>query len=477
MEKARRKKGEFILAQAHNKTNKMELSELYRTIDTAMKRSLYIVFIIILLSSCRGSQPGAAPSPYQRKPIAEVSAAELSADSALIDATAQMLLGNMDEAAARFGAILKKDPGYAAAHYQLGKIYLAMGWMDSALVHAQQAWRIDEENCWYEILLAKTHERRQDGKNLTATWEDIVKRHPEEMGYYYELSNAYLMTGRGAEAVEALDRLERRYGVTEDASIQKQKIWLAIDKPDKARKELMRLAEAMPSDNRYNAVLAESYMNEKDYAKALTYYNRILENDPNDESIHISLAACHLSMGDIARAYSHLRLGVRHEAVSCQDKLTFLTEFMRDKRFFAAYSRPCFLLADTLMSGCAEDGGQHFIYGQLLAAQERYGEAADQLEAHLGHDKGDYAVWEALLVCEERAGGMRERLLEHARQASELFPLHLRPYLIMAEAYLEAGDCEKASEYIGRCMMVAPSDNNVKELNQKIKQQCPTTAE
>ena len=84
MEKARRKKGEFILAQAHNKTNKMELSELYRTIDTAMKRSLYIVFIITLLSSCRGSQPGAAPSPYQRKPIAEVSAAELSADSAAV---------------------------------------------------------------------------------------------------------------------------------------------------------------------------------------------------------------------------------------------------------------------------------------------------------------------------------------------------------------------------------------------------------
>ena len=153
-------------------------------------------------------------------------------------------------------------------------------------------------------------------------------------------------------------------------------------------------------------------------------------------------------------------------------RLRYLAEFMRDPRFFAAYSQACFRLADTVAAQCSDKDGHHFLYGQLLAAQERYAEAVTHFAAHLERDKSQYASWEALLVCEGKLEGATPRLIEDARTAAELFPLHLRPYLILAEAYLQQGDCEQARLYIGRGLMVSPTDATANELNLKIKQKC-----
>ena len=438
-----------------------------------MKIYIYIAPILILLASCAGSKHDATDnSPYRRKPIVEVTESQLRADSAIIDATTQMLLGNYEQGIERYQRLLRDSATYAPAHYELGRAYLAMGWLDSALTHTKQACRLNGDNVWYRLLLAQVYERKQDGKNLIATWEGIVKSYPDVVEYYYDLSNAYLSTGDVTGAIEVLDRVERRYGVTEEVSLQKHKLWMAIEKPDKARKELERLSDALPTEMRYNAILAETYMGEKDYAKALTYYNRILASNPDDENIHIALASCHLAMGNLVQACTHLRQGVLNRNVDGAHRLRYLAEFMRDPRFFAAFSQACFRLADTVAAQCSDDDGHHFLYGQMLAAQERYAEAVTQFATHIEKDKSQYASWEALLVCESRLEGATPKLIEHAQAAAELFPLHLRPYLILAEAYLEQGDCEQARQNIGRGLMVAPGDATANELNLKIKQKC-----
>lgn len=176
-------------------------------------------------------------------------------------------------------------------------------------------------------------------------------------------------------------------------------------------------------------------------------------------------------MGDMPMTFFHLRQGMMNTAIDCKTRLVYLTEFLHNEAFFNRYGRQCFLLADTIARQCPADDGHAVLYGQMLAAQERFAEAAEQFKAHLAIDKSQYGVWEALLICE---GQLQESdtLIEHARQASELFPLHLRPYLILVDEYLKREDCEKARFYLDRCMMIAPNEVSVKQLNQKISQQC-----
>lgn len=438
-----------------------------------MRDTIYLLFILFLLSSCGGAKKAAeSNSPFQRKPIVEVSEEELKLDAMEIDAVTKLMVGKDEEALAEFRKVLKAEPSYSSAYYEIGRMYLAKGWLDSALYYTKQAVQYGKGNVWYKKQLAEVYERQRDAKNFTATWEDIVKQYPDVPEYYYDLSNAYLTTGNVAAGIEALDRVEKIYGVSEPVSLQKQKLWNYLQKPDKARKEIERLADAMPADNRYNAILAESYMAENEYNKALVYYNRILSSTPEDEDIHVSLASCYMAMNDLANTYKHIRLAVQNPAIDCQHGLRYLTEFMQNKDFFMAYNRQCFLLADTLSGRCGNEKDHLLLYGQMLAAQERFPEAVAALSEYVTVDSSTYKAWEALLICERRVGSDTEKMLSHAQQAADLFPLQIFPYYILAEGYYNAGDCEKAQHYMTRCLMIAPHDSEVSRLNQSIKETC-----
>lgn len=438
-----------------------------------MRKTIYILFIIFLCTSCGGSRKASGgDSRFQRKPIVETTEEQLKTEGAVIDATARQMTGNTDEALSQYQKVIAEHPESATAYYQVGRIMLSRGWTDSALVYTQQAVSHDKGNVWYQMLLAQIYERQQDGKNLVATWEQIVKQHPDVVDYYYELSNAYLMSNDVAGSIEALNRVERRYGISEEVSLQKQKLWNAVNKPEKARKELEVLAAAVPSEPKYSAIVAQSYMEEKNYPQALKFYNIILQANPDDENVHISLAECYLAMGDYAEAYRHLRLGLANPALDCKTKLLYLGEVLRNESYFMKYADRTFVLADTLVQGCPASDGHAYHYGLLLAAQQRYAEAADQFLLHLTTDSSQYDVWSALLTCESMLPEREELMLGHARRASVLFPLHPLPYGIMAECLLRQGNCQEAVAAIERAAMLAPNDSKIRQRKVEITQQC-----
>lgn len=438
-----------------------------------MRKYIYIIFIISICVSCEGTRKTPmADSRYQRKPITETTEEQLKAEGELIDAVAQQMIGNTTKALARYRNAIAAHPENAAACYETGRLMLAQGWTDSALHYTLQACNYDKENVWYQLLLAQIYERRQDGKNLVAVWERIVKQHPDVVEYYYDLSNAYLMNNDVPGSIEVLNRVERRYGISEEVSLQKQKLWNAINKPEKARKELEALATAMPSEPKYSAIVAESYRQEQNYAQALRYYNLILQTNPDDENVHISLAECYLAMGNHPEVYRHLRLGLSNPAVDCKTKLLYLSEVLRNESYFMKYAGITFRLADTVSRGCPADDGHAYHYGLLLAAQERYAEAADQLLLHLSADSSQYDAWSALLTCESFITEREQELLNHARRAAALFPFHALPYSIMAECLLRQGECKEAQAAMERAVQLAPSDAKLRQRKNEIAEQC-----
>lgn len=438
-----------------------------------MKKTIYILFIIFLMYGCGGTKQGVPKDTrYQRKPIVEVTAEQLAADGQMIDAMSQQLLGKNAEAMEGYRKLLAKTPDYAAAHYEMGRLMLQKGWTDSALVYSRRACELEGDNVWYQLQLAQVYGRQHDTKNHIATWESIVKQYPDVVDYYYELSNAYLLSGDVQGSIAVLDRVEKRYGVTEMVSLQKQKLWNAIERPDKARKELEKLAATMPNEPSYSAILAQSYMQEKDYAKALQYYNTILQADPNDENAHISIAECLLAMGKYDEAFRHVSIGLKHPAIDCKTKMLYIGEMLRNEKFFASHAQQMFLLADTVVKGCPANDGHAYHYGLLLATQKRYNEASEQIAKHLEYDSSQYMVWEALLLCESQAEGLDEQLMQHAFRAAELFPLHAKPYLVLSELYRRQGNCPKALYYLDRCLMVQPNNESIKQFAEEVKQSC-----
>lgn len=397
------------------------------------KRNIIIIVALagVLATGC-GSRKASTPAVqrYERPPIKEVTEPQLKTDNRLIDAVTLAETGRTDEALKAYADLTADEPKCAAAWYGQSQLLLRRGWTDSALHCAQRATDLEGGNVWYLLALAQCHQRNGDAKGLAATWERIVKVRPEVLEYYYELSNAYLSADDATAAVEALNRVERRVGVSEEVSLQKQRIWEAAGRHDKALKELEALAAAMPQERRYSAMMAEHYMQLKKYNKAKQWYDRILTADPQDEYIHIQLAEYYKLTGHAAEADSELVIAFANPRLDGRTKLQLLASFYTEEEFYGSHSATAFRLMEQAVASCDDPSEYALFYGDVLMRQRRFAEAATQLESALARDSSRYEVWEGLLICLSEVEEREEAMADYARRAERLFPMHTLPHYL-----------------------------------------------
>ncbi|MBR1851219.1 MAG: tetratricopeptide repeat protein [Bacteroidales bacterium] len=421
-----------------------------------MKRlDIAIVCLLALTAAgCGGAKKSAmaeSESPYKRKPLTEVSEQTLKVDGMIIDAKTQQSIGNETEAERLYQAVLELDSTNAEANYELARMMFQRGWFDSAAGHATIAWQSNQANPWYALLLSEIYKHQGNTKQLIALWEEMTKIAPDELNYYNELSNAYVLAGNINSAVEALNRVERKIGITEGISLQKQKIWTYAGRNDKAIKEVENLAAAVPQEKRYQAILSELYIAQGKPEKARRCYERIAEIDPDDEYVHISLASYYKQAGNMDRAYDELKQGLRSSAIDNKSKLQILGSFYTSDEFYGKYSKQAFALLEQLMAECDDTVTYATFYGDVLMRQERYAEAARQFRASLTADSSQYPVWEALLICENEIPNNDVRLLNLARRAQKLFPLHILPYFIEGQTLVNQQQYEQAIGPLKQC--------------------------
>lgn len=414
-----------------------------------MRRIIGIIILSVGVSalwSCGGGKPTAqeGDSRYRRAPLREVTEEQLKSDGMLIDAVTLEESGRTQEALEAYGRVVRQDAGCAAAWYGMSQLLAQRGWSDSALACIRRAVALNEENIWYVLALAQVQHLRGDAEGMTEAWERAVKLKPEVPEYYYELSNARIAAEDIPGAVAALNRLEKRVGVTEAVSLQKQRLWMAAGKTDKAIKEMEALAESLPTERKYNAILAESYMQQKQYKKAKTYYDRILAADPSDPYIHIQLAEYYKALGRPAEADSEMVAAFRNPGLDGKSKLQVLSQFYTTEEFYTTRQATTFRLMDMAMAECADSAEFAAFYGHVLFMQEKYTEAVPWIELALRQDSSQYEIWELLLVCLDGAGDTTARVDDYARRASALFPMHTLPYFLRARNAVIASRYEEA---------------------------------
>ena len=414
-----------------------------------MRHTRYIAIVLaaVLAAGCGGEKKASvADGRYVRQPIKETTEEALKTEGRVIDAVALQESGRNEEAMKAYAELTKDEPQCAAAWYGLGRQVLMRGWTDSAVACLRRAVGFEEGNKWYLMALAEAQQRQGDAKGRVATLEKLVAAEPKVLEHYYELSNANIEAGDLAAAVEALDRVERMTGVTEPISLQKQRLWAAAGKPDKALKEVEKLAAAMPQEKRYQAIAAEGYMSQGKYKKAKQYYDRILAADPEDEYIHLQLAEYYKQTGQTAEADKEMEAAFRNGKLDCKTKIQLLASFYSNDEFYDAKRGVGFRLLDIIKDDCGDEPQFALVYGDALMRQQRYPEAAVQIEKALRQDSSRYEVWEGLLICLAN-DSLREGDLEnYAARAERLFPMKTLPCYMQALCAVRRDDYRTAIE-------------------------------
>lgn len=413
-----------------------------------MKNTIYI-FLALMMLSCSSSRQSTGDDRFRRAAMVEVSQQQLDLEAMMVSAKMQQEVGNIQEAMQAYQDILSKSPGYGPACYEISGMLMSAYNLDQALDYARQAVKRSPKNTWYLMRLAEIYRMRQDGKPLIETWKSIVKLNPTNLNYYYELSDAYLLNNQIPEAVEVLDQVERMVGVTEMVSLQKQRLWDAYGKKDKALRELERLADAQPQSTKYNAILAQHHMTEHNYAKAKEYYDRILEAAPNDEYIHLSLATYYKETNQPEKAFEEMRQGLSHPGLDINSKLSMLVNFYNEG-FYAEQSKYTYPLFDLIMQQATDKREYAALYGEVLMRQNKYPEAAEQLKLAIEVDSSQYFIWENLLISLVQIND-NATTAHYAARAQKLFPLHILPHYLSALCAFEGQSFNEAEAHLRQC--------------------------
>jgi len=362
------------------------------------------------------------------------------------EASKQKILGNYDKAIELYKSGLELDPMDAAAMFEIASIYTDQGKIADALPYAENAVTTDPVSKWYKILLVRLYQAQANYTEAGKIIDKLVLAEPENIEYYEDQALNSIYQGDYKSAIKAYDLLEQKIGINEDISLQKQKIYVMMGKPEKAIEEIQKLSNASPDETRYLEMLAEAYMAGGMYDKALELYNRILAIDPGNPYINISLSDYYRKQGDRVKSLEYLKAGFSNPGLDIDTKVSILLAYYSVTEFYTSYREEAFELATILVSTHPNDPKAHSIYADFLMQDKRYEEARNSFRKVLSIDSTKYLIWEQLLFAESELRD-NEAMASESKRALALFPDQPMLYLFAGAASFQLKDYESAAKY------------------------------
>lgn len=148
-----------------------------------------------------------------------------------------------------------------------------------AIGEIEKALKLDGQNKFYYQFASELYESTGRFKRATELLEELVKRFPGNSDQLFTISSLYQLQGKQGEALDALDRAEKVFGVNETGAIQKMELLSAMGKLRQAEEEGKKLTEAFPGETRYLVGLANLIIQQGRLAEAGELLSKVQPSD------------------------------------------------------------------------------------------------------------------------------------------------------------------------------------------------------
>jgi len=381
-----------------------------------------------------------------------------SFDRLFYSANKEKILGNYEEAADLFSECLRKDPNNAASNYELANLYLMIGKQKEAVYFSRRAASIDPANLYYTFFLAEAYKRSNLYEKASKVYGEMVKLYPENLDIRFELAGALQTHKEYAKAIDEYNRIEERLGIVEEVSLQKELIYIHMNKIDKAAEEMEKLITTYPNDTRYYGMLAELYLANNEIELALKTFDRLLEKKPDDPLAHIALGEYYRSKGDQKKYFSELAIAFKSLELSLDNKVEILLSNYSRTESFPELTAQVLELCKILIATHPDDAKSHSIYGDYLYRENDLQRALDEYRTAIELEKDRFFVWRQILQIESELKDF-SALLKDSKAALELFPNQSILYLYNGIANIQVKQWVAAIETLSQGIILT-SDND-----------------
>ncbi len=376
----------------------------------------------------------------------------------LIDAKKEAITGNSKAAMDLFRQYTNRFPDDPVGFFELSRLEAGQKNFTEAARLCRIAYKLDPDNRWYALYLAELCQANLQYDEAIEIYQKILDRDPGNLDYLFQLASLYLEVEKFEEAIVIYDQIDQKAGVTEEISLQKQRIYLHLNDTKGAEREILKLIASNPAEPRYYSILAEFYLANNMPDKALETYLKVAAMDPDNAYIHMSLADYYRKTGNREKAYEELKLGFANPNLDVDTKVNILLSFYTVNQLYNDLKDEAFTLSKILMETHPRDPKVFSIYGDLLVQDNKFSEGRDAFLQVLALDSSRYAVWEQLLQLDLRLMDYGQ-LLSHGKRSIELFPDQPLPFLFTGLARLQLKEYEPAIKVLASGANLV-ADNN-----------------
>jgi len=342
-------------------------------------------------------------------------------NSLFFDANKAKITGNFDKAIGLFKRALEVNPNSAPTLFELGRMHYQENKFDDALKYVEKAVKINGENKWYLVFLAEAQSANNDYKAAAETFEILLELHPNEYENYFEHAYALIKNEDYKGAIAVYEKLEGRMGKTEDIVQQKKKLYLRLNKFDKAVEEVEGLIEENPYEPRYYGILAELYEDNDMPEKALAVYEKLMEVDPGNPMGYLSLAEHYRLAGDEEKSMQYLTKAFENPGVNIDIKVQLLFPYFNYIGVDEEKTDQAIELTKMMIDAHPDDAKSYSIAADFLYNTEQFEEALTNYNKAKELDNSKYQIFEQILFINARLEQYNE-MLNTSEQAMELFP-------------------------------------------------------
>ena len=239
----------------------------------------------------------------------------------------------MDAAFDMYRHCLAIDSQSAATLYELGKFYMYLGQPGKGENFLRKAMQTQPGNYWYKETLASYYQRKGEDVKAIEVIEDMVSQFPSRLEPLMALVDLYNRTKDYQKVIHTLDRLEQLDGKSEQISMEKFRMYLAMDNNEKAFSEIESLVQEYPYEMRYLTMLGDVYMENGKEEEAFSTYQKVLAQEPEYAPAMLSMASYYEKTGEDSLYRTQLDALLLNQKVETSAKLNIMRQLiMRSER-------------------------------------------------------------------------------------------------------------------------------------------------
>ncbi|MBC7446823.1 MAG: tetratricopeptide repeat protein, partial [Hymenobacteraceae bacterium] len=388
-----------------------------------------------------------------------------AAEALFIDGVRYLQLDEPTRALEKLVKTWQLDPTNAAVNYKLAETSVRLNQLPEALAYGKAAVRLEPKNRFYYLLLAQLYTGQQHYEDAADVYAALLREVPDSEKYLFPLADLYILTSRFDQALEALDRAEKRFGVVEETALKKQQIYLKRHDLPKAVAEGEALIAANPLEVRYVLGLAamlanaNANANANDIGRAQEQVDRALRLAPDHPQALLLRADLRRRLDDDVSAEADVRRAFRSPDLDIDERVRILVEYLKRLTPVGAagaeapgqrQARQTALdLAALTVQTNPLEAKAFAIAGDLQTLADLKTEARASYLSAVKLDNSKFKVWQQLVYLDAELE-QTDSLLRHSDRALALFPNQPILYLYNGSALFvkkEYARAARALEY------------------------------